>query len=744
MIRRTLLGLLAGSLLAGPRRAASAGVPPPRTPKRPLRILQLGRVRIDDFAWLKPANWKAVWRDPAKLDPRIARYLDAEERYASAVMDPMEPLRRALAGEMSAWVTPDGDEVVAREAGWTFVARRSPGSAHRRYLRRRDGADELVLDVAERAAGHAYFSLTDVTVSFDGALIGWAEDRTGAEKRTIFIKDLESGAVIEGPSDAYSDFAFSADSLWLVWTWRDENSRPSRIYRRRVAGGADELVYQETDPAFLLHLSVSNSRRYLFVRAFNDVTSEVRLIDAKAVEQPPRLVEPRRAGVIYSLEDWGEDFVILTNDDGAIDFKLVRAPLATPSRSHWRPWVAERRGRTLTEIRAFARHLVRTQRVEGNPTLLVRGADGESDTPVSFGEAAYTVKPQPSAYDAPRLEVMFESPRQPPRSVSIDLATGEATAGPRTPPPNGRSPDLYEVFRLHAIAADGARVPITVLRRKDQAGQPGPLMLTGYAAYGFSYETGFSIPAIALVDRGWTWAVAHARGGAENGRGWFEAARRLGKKVSFSDFIACGEHLAAAGYADRRRIVSFGYSAGGLLVGATLNMRPDLFAGAIGEAPFVDVLNTMSDATHPLVPLTRPVWGDPLASGADYDNIVSYSPYENVVPRPYPPVCWPRRPWPTIGWDSGSRPNGSPACARDPPAARRCCCTWPRPGATPPPPAMTRTSVRPRASTPSRSGRRAGARAPSRRPAAKPAGTEAGRTPSARDRARAAGGRSRW
>ena len=194
------------------------------------------------------------------------------------------------------------------------------------------------------------------------------------------------------------------------------------------------------------------------------------------------------------------------------------------------------------------------------------------------------------------------------------------------------------MLRLHAPAADGARVPITLLRRKDRGGAAGPLMLTGYAAYGISYETGFSIPAIALVDRGWTWAVGHARGGAENGRGWFEAARRLGKNVSFTDFITCAEHLAEAGYADRARIVSFGYSAGGLLVGATLNMRPDLFAGAIGEAPFVDVLNTMSDATHPLVPLTRPVWGDPLANAADYDNIASYSPYENVAAKAYPPV----------------------------------------------------------------------------------------------------------
>ncbi|HXV00471.1 MAG TPA: prolyl oligopeptidase family serine peptidase [Caulobacteraceae bacterium] len=642
MIRRAVLAMLAGSLVAEKLRAseASGALQPPRTARRPLRILQLGRARVDDYAWLKPANWKAVWRDPGRLDPEIRRNLEAEERYASAVMAPAEGLRRALAGEIAAWVTPDVERVVAREGGWTFVARRGPGSVHDRYLRRRDGGggEEVVLDVAERAAGQAFLSVTNVTVSFDGALFGWAEDRTGAEKRTLFIKDLRTGAVIEGPAEAYGDFAFSSDSRWLLWTWRDADSRPSRIWRRPLAGGADVLVCEEADPAFLLHLSASHSRRYLFARSFNDETSEVRLIDSHAVERPPRLVEPRREGVIYSLEDWGEDFVVLTNDGGAADFKLMRAPRATPSRSHWRPFVAERRGRTLTEIRAFARHLARVERVEGNPTLLVRAVDGAADMPASFDEAAYTVKLQPSAYDDGRLDVMFESPRQPPRSISIDLSTGQPAAAPVGAPPNGRSPDLYEVLRLHAPAPDGARVPITVLRLKARAGAPGPLMLTGYAAYGISYETGFSAPAIALVDRGWTWAVAHARGGAENGRAWFEAARRLGKKLSFSDFIACAEHLGAEGYAAPGWIVSFGYSAGGLLVGASLNMRPDLFAGAIGEAPFVDVLNTMSDATHPLVPLTRPVWGDPLASGADYDNIAAYSPYENIAARPYPPV----------------------------------------------------------------------------------------------------------
>lgn len=636
MIRRTVLALLAGSAIAG-RVLAAARIRLPLTPRRPLRIVQLGRVRIDDYAWLKPANWKAVWRDPRRLDPQIRRHLDDEERYAAEVLAPIEPLRRRLAAEMTAWVSPSADTVVAREAGWTFVARQPAGATHPRYLRRRDGGggEELVLDSAQRAAGMPFLSVTDITLSPDGALFGWAEDRTGSEKRTLFIKDLRTGQISKGPSDAYGDFAFSADGQWLVWTWRDPASRPARIYRRRLADGTDALVYEEPDPEFLLQVSTSDSRRYLFVRAFNDVTSEVRLIDAANVDEPPRLVAPRREGVIYSLEHWGGDFVVLTNAGGALDFQLMRAPETAPG--DWRPWIGERRGRTITEIRAFATHLARIERVEGNPSLLIRSQSEERDVTARFGEAAYTMKLQPSAWDDRDLRIIFESPRTPARGVTIALATGAKRSAPSAKPANGRSPDLYDLLRLHAPAADGALVPMTVLRRKDRPG-PGSVLLTGYGAYGISYETGFSIPAISLVDHGWTWAVAHVRGGSEKGRAWFEAARTLKKNTSFTDFIACAEHLIDRGYAKRGRIVSFGYSAGGLLVGATLNMRPELFAGVIGEAPFVDVLNTMSDASHPLVPLTRPVWGDPLANPADYDNIASYSPYENVAAKAYPPV----------------------------------------------------------------------------------------------------------
>lgn len=642
MKRRTLLGLIgaAFSPLSSP---AATGATPPVTPKRPLRIEQLGRVRIDDYAWLKPANWKAVWRDSRRLDPDIRAYLAREDAYATAVLAPAAPIEARLLAAMKARLGPDAQTPPLVDGPWAYLTRFAPGAQQPRWMRRAatGGAETLLVDLQARAAGHAYFNAQNAAHSPDHGLFAWAEDVTGAEKYQILLRDLASGVLIEGPREAYGDFAFSADGQWLFWTWRDAASRPAKVYRRLARGGPDTLVYEEKDPGFLLHVGASNSGRWLFLRSWNDVTSEVRLVDAHAPQTAPTLVEPRTPGHLYSLEHWRGRFVILTNADGAEDFKLMTAPEADPGRAKWREWRAHQPGRTIIDMRAFADAFLRVERVEGNPTLVfttAEEADG-ADMPVTFDEAAYVLALQPSPYDGRAVTVTYESPRRPKAWLSLDLASGARTTLAEPPLTAALGAEHYELKRLHARAADGAEVPITVLHRKGLAlDGRAPLMLTGYGAYGYSYETVYSIPNLALVDQGWVWAAAHVRGGSEKGRGWFEQARRLRKTISFSDFIDCAEALVGAGYTAKGRIVAHGYSAGGLLVGAAANLRPDLWGAVIGQAPFVDMLNTMSDATHPLVPLTRPVWGDPLSDPAAYDCIAGYSPYENVAAAVYPPV----------------------------------------------------------------------------------------------------------
>lgn len=642
--RRALLaGTVAISLSgAAPRRrrTPAAIARPPVTPRIPQRIEQLGRVRIDDYAWLKPANWKDVWRDPGVLDPRILAYLEEENRYCDAVLEPTRALQARLLEEMRAR-TPEGLETPAIDDGpWAYFRRFMPGAQQPRYMRRprQGGAAIVLLDAEQRAAGHKFLNVRNATHSPDHRLFAWAEDTSGAEKFTIRVKDLATGKILgDGPADAFGDFAFSADSRYIFWTWRNASSRPARIFRRLARGGPDTLIYEEQDPGFAMEIVPSASGQYLFVRCLNDVTSEVRVIDATRPLAQPLLIAPRKAGVDYSIEHWRDRFVMRTNADGAEDYKLVWAPTATPG-GPWTGWVPHRPGRTITELHPRAGRFSWLERVEGNLHVMC-AADGAPFEPVHFDEAAYKLTVQPTEYASDVLLITMESPRNPPRWIRCDLQTGAQRILASEHVRGAAASDAYVLKRLHARAKDGALVPVTILHsRKTAIDGTAPLLLTGYGAYGFSYETGYSAPLLSLIDRGWIWAVAHVRGGSEKGREWFEQARQLKKKTSFTDFISCAETLIETRHTRARRIALHGFSAGGLLVGAALNMRPDLWSAVVGQAPFVDMLNTMSDATHPLVPLTRPVWGDPLSDPAAYDYIASYSPYENVRSQAYPAV----------------------------------------------------------------------------------------------------------
>ena len=637
-------------LLAGSALTLLANVRPPRTsvlrkprqpitPKVPTRIEQLGRIRIDDYAWLKPANWKEVWRDPATLDPKILAYLEEENRYCDAVLEPTKGLQAALLDEMKQR-TPDRLETPPIADGpWIYFTRFKPGAQHPQYLRRprQGGAEEILLDAEKRAQGSKFLNIRNATHSPDHRLFAWAEDRFGAEKFVIQVKDLATGAILPGgPTDAFGDFAFSFDPQFIFWIWRDPNSRPTRLYRRPARGGSDTLVYEERDPGFLMEITRSASGGFLFLRSFNDVTAEIRIIDGKNPLADPVLVAPRMTGIDYSVEHWRDRFVMRTNAGGAEDYKLMWAGSPT---GPWRSWVDYRPGRTITALYPRDHVFSWLERVEGNLHVMTADEEGKVGDPVRFGEASYKLTVEPTEYSDDSLLIAIESPRTPPRWISCNLQTGLQTTLASESVPGTPGPDAYVLKRLHARASDGAMVPVTILHAAStRLDGSAPLLLTGYGAYGYSFETDYSAPLLSLIDRGWIWAVAHVRGGSEKGREWFEAARQLKKKTSFTDFISCAEMLIATRHTRAKRIALHGFSAGGLLVGVANNMRPDLWSAVIGQAPFVDMLNTMSDATHPLVPLTRPVWGDPLSSRAAYDYIASYSPYENVKAKPYPAV----------------------------------------------------------------------------------------------------------
>ena len=617
---------------------------PPSIPKQPKRIEQLGRVRTDDYAWMKDENWQAVLRDPGALRADIRAHLDAENAYCDAVLEGTEALRQEIVDEIKGRMKPDDSSVPSPDGPWEYYTRYAPGAQHPVHARRprgQAGGEEVLVDADALARGHAYYRIAAARHSPDHRLFAYAEDTQGSEVYRVQVKDLETGALLpDAVESCVGNFAWSPDSAWLFWTWRDEHGRPVRVYRRPAGGGDDVLVYEEPDPGFFLDVELTASRAWLVIACGDQETSEAWLIPGTDPEAAPRVVEPRRVGVRYDVEHWDGRFILRTNADGAVDFKLVGAPEEAPGRANWRDWVAHEPGRFIVATAAYAGHFARLERVDANNRIAVTDRETGQEHVIAVDEEAFVLRLQGGyEYDTATLRYTYESPTTPRRWFDFDMRSRASTLRKVQEIPSGHDPARYVTRRLHARAADGAEVPVTVLMRADTPlDGSAPLLLYGYGAYGIAMEPNFSIRNLSLVDRGWIWATAHVRGGSEKGWGWFLDGRGPRKPNSFTDFIAAAEHLTERGFGRPGRIVAMGGSAGGLLVGATLNMRPDLWGGVIAVVPFVDALNTMSDTSLPLTPPEWPEWGNPIEDPAAYDLIASYSPYDNVAARPYPPV----------------------------------------------------------------------------------------------------------
>jgi oligopeptidase B len=647
MERRQFLLLAAATPVAARLRARTircAGPTPPVTRARPERIAQLGRVRIDDYAWLKPSNWKEVWQDPTALSAVIRSHLDVENAYASEVLSSTLPLQRELFAEMSGRSAGDDSPPPYPVGVWLYYQRFAPGAQQPNWYRRHrgDGAgEELLLDGSARAHANPSFSIINATLSPDQNLFAWAEDATGSERYRIHVKDLRSGAILPDPiEDAYGEFVFSSDSHWIFWVHRDASSRPTQVLRRHLRTGGSSVVYREAAPDFLMTVTSPSSGRYVMIRSWNATCSEVRLISSAEPDGVPRVVEPRTKGLVYSVEDWNGRLVILTNADGAINFKLMWAKESDPGRAGWRDWIPYDSGRYTIGMWAFRDHFVRLEREDANPRLVVTHAKDMSEARIQRTDAAYDIDVSDhQEYESQALRYVYQSPSQPRQWISYDMSSKSAVTLKTQKVGGGFRSEDYVVERVFAVASDGAKVPITVLRHRDtRLDGRAPLMMYGYGSYGVFIDPEFSPEIFSLVNRGWVYAIAHVRGGSAKGWSWYLQARKLHKKMTFTDFVSCAETLIQRRYCSKGRIVMNGFSAGGLLVGAVLNLRPELFSGVIAEAPFVDMLNTMSDPSHPLVPLTYPDWGNPLASKDVYDYMASYSPYDNVERRAYPPV----------------------------------------------------------------------------------------------------------
>ena len=617
----------------------------PTAPRRPVVIEQLGRSRTDDYAWIKDPNWQAVLRDPALLRPDIRDHLLAENAYTDAVLAETVPLQQMLFDEMVGRMRADDSTVPSPDGPWAYYRRYAPGAQHPLLVRAptAGGVEQVLLDAAALARPHAYYRLGRAMHSADHRYFAWAEDTRGSEAYTVHVVDLDTGEGLgAGVENCTGNFIVSPCGTFLFWTLRDDNGRPSAVFRRPLGGTAadDVLIYREVDPGFFLSVDLASSRQWIVLSLGNQQTSEAWVLAAADPTAAPRLVAARETGIRYSLDHWGDRFVIRTNADGALDYKLVTAFPEDLSRAGWRDLLPHRPGHFISGFALFAGHLAHVERVDALDRIVITDRASGEVRPLMMDEEAYSLSMVGGyEYDTTVLRYAYESPREPRRVFDVDMATDKRVLRKTQDIPSGHDPAAYVVRRVQATAHDGAIVPITLLARRDafEAGSC-PVMLYGYGAYGHSTMPHFSIQALNLVGRGWIWATAHVRGGSEKGWGWFLDGRGPAKPNTFSDFIACAEHLIAAGHARAGRIVAYGGSAGGLLAGAVLNMRPELWAGVAAAVPFVDVLNTMSDTSLPLTPPEWPEWGNPLLDAAAYDLIASYSPYDQVAAHRYPPV----------------------------------------------------------------------------------------------------------
>ena len=616
----------------------------PRARRRPFAAINHGIKRVDDYAWLRAENWQAVMRDPLLLDPAIRAHLEAENSYTASAMADTEALQATLFAEMKGRIKEDDATVPAPDGAFAYYSRFVIGGQHPIFCRRplTGGDEQILVDGNALAKPHAYFRIASVSHSPDHRLIAYAVDIKGSEFYTVNIIEAATGMLLDSTiTDNNGALEWANDSHELLYVWVDDEHRPRKLLRHVVgATNPDTLIHEQHDPGFFLGIGATQDRRYLLLSVHDHETAEISLIDAADLSAPPRLVSPRAPEHDYSVDHHDGRLIILTNSGGAEDYRIVEAPAESPGPEHWQEIEPHRQGRLILDVVAYMDFLVRLEREDGLPRILVRRfADGDEHE-IAFAEEAYALGISDGyEYDTTTLRFTYSSMTTPAQVFDYDMKTRARVLRKTQEIPSGHDPKLYATRRMMAPANDGETVPVSLLYRKEtKLDGTAPLLLYGYGAYGMSIPAGFSTNALSLVDRGFVYAIAHIRGGKDKGYRWYKDGKREKKVNSFTDFIAAGEFLAEQGLTARGRIVAHGGSAGGMLMGAVANLAPSLFLGIIAEVPFVDVLTTMLDASLPLTPPEWPEWGNPIESETDYRTIAAYSPYDNVRAVAHPHI----------------------------------------------------------------------------------------------------------
>ena len=588
---------------------------PPSIGARPTERLIHGATIGDDYAWLRADNWRDVLRDPDALPAPIRAVLEAENAYAAAHLEPSAELVDALVAEMRGRMKEDDASVPVADGPWLYYTRHREGGQQPLFCRKEDehGVEEIMLDGDAERGDRVFFKIDEARASPDHTKLAWSSDVAGSELHVIRVRDLATGTDADDlVTDTDGAVVWMSDGEGFYYVRVDENHRTCQVLRHLLGRADDELVFAEDDPGWFVGLERTVSGAFAVIRVSDHAANECHLLDLGDAAAKPVCVQPRAKDLRYSLTHRGDELFIRTNAEGAEDYKIVRAPLASPGMANWVDVVPHERGRMITGMTVYPDHLVRQERHDGLPRIVVRAlADGQ-EYAIAFPEEAYSLSLEGRLIFATTiLRFTYASMTTPRETFDFDLATRARTLRKRQTIPSGHDPSHYVTRRLFATASDGERVPVTVLHRAGLVlDGTAPLLLHGYGAYGHALPASFSTNALSLVDRGFVYALAHVRGGTDRGWRWYLDGKLAHKPNTFSDFIAAARMLVEKGYTAQGRIVGQGGSAGGMLMGAVANMAPDLFAGIVAAVPFVDVLATMLDAELPLTPPEWLEWGN--------------------------------------------------------------------------------------------------------------------------------------